>query len=193
MMAADYFKHESAFVDEPATIGKGTKIWHFCHIQQGAVIGSNCNLGQNVYVASNVIIGNNVKIQNNVSIYDGVKLEDNVFCGPSAVFTNIKSPRSEFPQRGCYVDTVVKEGATLGANCTIVCGITIGRFAFIGAGTVATKSIPDFALVVGNPGKQIGWISRAGKRLTLSKDGEAFCEVCQKNYCLEAQSLCENE
>ena len=182
-----YFKHESAYVDEPCEIGEGTKIWHFCHVQSGAKIGQKCILGQNVNIANNVTIGNFVKIQNNVSVYEGVVLEDYVFCGPSMVFTNISDPRSKYPQVGkeFYKPTLVKEGASLGANSTIVCGHTIGRFAFIGAGAVVTKDIPDFALVVGNPARIAGWMSEAGRKLSFDKDGFAFCEKAQKRYKLE--------
>ena len=190
-MASEYFKHESAYVDEPSSVGNGTKIWHFSHIQQGAVIGSYCSLGQNVNVGCNVIIGNNVKIQNNVSVYEGVQLEDSVFCGPSVVFTNIKDPRSQFPQRGKYISTLVKEGATLGANSTIVCGITIGRFAFIGAGAVVTKSVSDFALIFGNPAKHAGWVSRAGKKLDFDLNSSVFCETSGKYYSLVNNSVVE--
>lgn len=183
----NYFKHESAYVDEPCEIGEGTKIWHFSHVQSGAKIGGNCILGQNVNIGNNAVIGSFVKIQNNVSVYEGVILEDYVFCGPSMVFTNVNDPRSKYPQAGSqfYKKTLVKEGATLGANCTIVCGHTIGRFAFIGAGTVVTKDIPDFALVVGNPGKITGWVSEAGKKLVFDEDGIAFCEKANKKYKLE--------
>jgi UDP-2-acetamido-3-amino-2,3-dideoxy-glucuronate N-acetyltransferase len=180
----NYFKHESAYVDEPVEIGEGTKIWHFSHVQSGAKIGHHCILGQNVNIGNNVTIGNFVKIQNNVSVYEGIILEDYVFCGPSMVFTNVNDPRSKYPQAGSqfYKKTLVKEGATLGANSTIVCGHTIGRFAFIGAGCVVTKDIPDFALVVGNPGKIAGWVSEAGKKLQFDKEGKAFCEKSGKSY-----------
>jgi UDP-2-acetamido-3-amino-2,3-dideoxy-glucuronate N-acetyltransferase len=183
----NYFKHESAYVDDGCEIGEGTKIWHFSHVQSRAKIGKNCVLGQNVNVGTNVTIGSFVKIQNNVSVYEGVILEDYVFCGPSMVFTNIVDPRSKYPQVGSkyYIKTLVKEGASLGANCTIVCGHTIGRFAFIGAGTVVTKDIPDFALVVGNPGRIVGWMSEAGKKLAFDKDGIAYCEKAKKSYKLE--------
>jgi UDP-2-acetamido-3-amino-2,3-dideoxy-glucuronate N-acetyltransferase len=182
-----YFKHESAFVDEPCTIGDGTKIWHFCHVQSGAKIGQKCILGQNVNIGNNVSIGNFVKIQNNVSVYEGVILEDYVFCGPSMVFTNVVDPRSKYPQVGkeFYKPTLVKEGTSLGANSTIVCGHTIGRFAFIGAGAVVTKDIPDFALVVGNPARIVGWMSEAGRKLSFDKDGFAYCEKAKKKYRLE--------
>ena len=162
----DYFCHKSSFIDENVIIGKGTKIWHFSHIQSGAVIGEECSLGQNVNIGNNVHIGNNVKIQNNVSVYEGVELEDYVFCGPSVVFTNIKIPRSEFPQRGTeyYSKTIVKKSTSIGANATIVCGVTIGEYALIGAGAVVTKDVPPFSLVAGNPGKIIGEVDKNGNR-----------------------------
>lgn len=179
-----YYVNQYAVVDENVEIGEGTKIWHFSHIQKGSRIGKSCSLGQNVNVGNNVIIGDFVKIQNNVSVYEGVTLEDYVFCGPSMVFTNIINPRSKYPQVGTefYLKTLVKEGASLGANCTIVCGNTIGKFAFIGAGTVVTKDIPDFALIVGNPGKIVGWVSEAGKKLEFDENGRDFCEKSGKSY-----------
>tara|TARA_Y100001980_G_C14364838_1_gene171604 strand:+ start:124 stop:633 length:510 start_codon:yes stop_codon:yes gene_type:complete len=159
--------HPSSFSDDNVKIGKGTKIWHFSHIQSGAEIGRNCSLGQNVNIGNNVIIGNNVKIQNNVSVYEGVVLEDYVFCGPSMVFTNIKVPRSEFPQRGTrhYLKTIVKKSASIGANATIICGVTIGEYALVGSGSVVTKDIPPFSLVVGNPGRVIGKVNKKGNRI----------------------------
>jgi len=168
---SDYFLHPSSFVDEGAVIGKGTKIWHFSHVMSGARIGEYCVLGQNVFVGRNVVIGNRVKIQNNVSVYEGVILEDEVFCGPSMVFTNVINPRSEIERKTEFKTTLVKRGATLGANCTIVCGVTIGRYAFVGAGAVVTKDVPDYALVVGVPARQVGWMSRHGHRL-VEKDAE---------------------
>jgi UDP-2-acetamido-3-amino-2,3-dideoxy-glucuronate N-acetyltransferase len=182
-----YYVNPHAVVDDNVEIGEGTKIWHFSHIQSGAKIGKKCVLGQNVNVGNNVSIGNYVKIQNNVSVYEGVTLEDYVFCGPSMVFTNIIDPRSKYPQVGAqyYIKTLVKEGASLGANSTIVCGITIGRFAFVGAGAVVTKDVPDFALVVGNPARIKGWFSEAGKKLMFDNDGFAFCEKSNKKYKLE--------
>ena len=173
-----YFAHESSFVDEGVEIGEGTKIWHFSHIQSGTKIGKNCVFGQNVNVGNNVKIGNYCKIQNNVSIYEGVELEDYVFCGPSMVFTNISEPRCEFPQRGSqfYLKTVVKYGASIGANATIVCGHDIGRFAFIAAGAVVTKNVPDYALMAGVPAKQIGWMGRHGAKLGApDKQGIMTC------------------
>ncbi len=188
-----YYVNEHAVVDENVEIGEGTKIWHFSHVQSGAKIGHHCTIGQNVNVANNVTIGNYVKIQNNVSVYEGVTLEDYVFCGPSMVFTNIKDPRSKYPQVGAqyYIKTLVKEGASLGANSTIVCGHTIGRFAFVGAGSVVTKDVPDFALVVGNPARVVGWFSEAGKRLEFDKKGIAHCEKSGKSYKLENGKVVE--
>lgn len=182
-----YFVHPSSYVDENVEIGEGTKIWYFSHIQSGAKIGKYCALGQNVNIANNVIIGNYVKIQNNVSVYEGVTLEDYVFCGPSVVFTNVKDPRSKFPQAGSqfYIKTNVKEGATLGANATIVCGITIGKFAFIGAGSVVTKDVPDYALVIGNPAKIIGWVSEAGQKLIFNNQNLAICNKTKEKYSFE--------
>ena len=180
----NYFKHESAYIDDNCMIGEGTKIWHFSHIQSGAKIGKKCVLGQNVNVGNNVIIGDFCKIQNNVSIYEGVTLEDYVFCGPSMVFTNILDPKCKYPQVGSqyYIKTLVKEGASIGANATIVCGNTLGKHCMIGAGSVVTIDVPDYALVVGVPGKIIGWVSEAGQRLKFDTDGLAFCEKSKKKY-----------
>jgi len=182
-----YYVDPHAVVDDNVDVGEGTKIWHFSHVQSGAKIGKKCILGQNVNIGNNVTIGNFVKIQNNVSVYEGVTLEDYVFCGPSMVFTNIKDPRSKYPQVGkqYYIKTLVKEGASLGANSTIVCGITIGRFAFVGAGAVVTKDVPDFAMVVGNPARIKSWFSEAGKKLEFDKNGFAYCEKLNKKYKLE--------
>ena len=173
----EYFVHNSAFVDEKVLIGKGTKIWHFSHIQSNAKIGENCSLGQNVNISNNVVIGDNVKIQNNVSVYEGVELEDYVFCGPSMVFTNVINPRAEFPQNesDSYKKTLVKKSASIGANATILCGISIGKYAFIGAGTVVLMDVPDFALIVGNPGRLIGWVNEKGSRLNFNDDGKSSC------------------
>jgi UDP-2-acetamido-3-amino-2,3-dideoxy-glucuronate N-acetyltransferase len=166
----EYFIHPSSYIDEPCVIGKGTKIWHFCHILAGARIGENCILGQNVMVGKNVVIGNYVKIQNNVSVYTGVELEDDVFCGPSCVFTNVLNPRSQIIRRNEYRSTLIRRGATLGANATIICGIIIGRYAFIGAGSVVRQDVPDYALILGVPGIQKGWMSRHGFRLRPTDD-----------------------
>ncbi len=185
------FVHESSYVDDGAEIGEGTKIWHFSHVQKGAKIGPGCTLGQNVNVANNVIIGKQVKIQNNVSVYEGVELEDYVFCGPSMVFTNVLNPRSEFPQRGSqfYHKTLVKKSASIGANATIVCGITIGRYAFIGAGSVITKDVPDHALMVGVPSRRIGWVCECANRLTFDEKGNAGCSHCGKTYHLSENKV----
>lgn len=181
-MTDNYFVHASSVVDEGAIIGKGTKIWHFCHVSTNAKLGEGCNLGQNVFIAANVALGNNVKIQNNVSIYTGVTCGDNVFLGPSMVFTNVTNPRSGVNRRGQYSKTHVGTGASIGANATIVCGHDIGAFAFIGAGAVVTKNIPDYALVVGNPAKQIGWMSEYGHRLDFDTDSIAVCKESQEKY-----------
>lgn len=183
-----YFIHESSYVDEPSTIGEGTKIWHFSHIMKGAVIGRNCNIGQNVVVLSGVRIGDGCKIQNNVSVYEGVVLEDYVFCGPSMVFTNVSNPRSEIVRKNEYKETLVKRGASIGANATIVCGHTIGQYAFIGAGAVVTKDVPDFALIVGNPARRTGWMCRCGIKLTL-EGARGRCANCATAYLLEGGSL----
>ncbi len=179
-----FYVNPYAVVDDGVTIGEGTKIWHFSHVQKGSTIGRSCVLGQNVNVGNNVRIGDYCKIQNNVSIYEGVELEDYVFCGPSMVFTNILDPRCKYPQVGAqfYIRTLVREGASLGANCTIVCGHTIGRSALIGAGAVVTKDVPDFALVVGNPGRIVGWVSEAGRKLVFDKNGVARCDKSGKSY-----------
>ncbi len=178
----DYFVHETAVVDYPCKIGKDTKIWHFSHIMKNSVIGDACNLGQNVVVSPGVILGRNVKVQNNVSIYTGVICEDDVFLGPSMVFTNIPNPRSAVIRRDQYVETKVEKGASIGANATILCGNTIGSYALVGAGTVITKSVPDYALVVGNPSKQIGWVSEYGHRLHFDENNRAFCPEGEEEY-----------
>ena len=182
------FVHESSYVDAGASIGAGTKIWHFCHIQAGAVIGTNCSLGQNVNVGPGVRIGNGVRIQNNVSIYEGVELEDNVFCGPSCVFTNVNTPRAHFPAHGFFLRTRVRVGASLGANCTVLCGHTIGRSALIAAGAVVTHDVPDFALMAGVPARRIGWVCECGRRL----DDSLVCS-CGRSYHLEGETLTQIE
>ncbi len=177
-----YFAHETAVIDEGCQIGEGTKIWHFSHIMPNCTIGNSCNIGQNVVVSPEVILGNNVKIQNNVSIYTGVICEDDVFLGPSMVFTNVMNPRSAVVRRDSYLQTIVKKGASIGANATIVCGHDIGRYAFIGAGAVVTKHVPDYALVVGNPARQIGWMSEYGHRLNFDENGLAECPESGQKY-----------
>src|SRR5688572_7912126 len=181
-----WWKHDSAIVDPGARIGEGTKVWHFAHVSSGARIGERCVLGQNVYVASDVVIGDNVRIQNNVSVYDAVTLEDDVFCGPSMVFTNVMNPRAAVPRKSEFRRTLVRQGATLGANCTVVCGTTIGRYAFVGAGAVVSRDASDFALVVGVPARQIGWMSRHGERLDLplQGNGSASCPGTGERYVL---------
>lgn len=178
-----YFVHESSCVDPGAKIGRGTKIWHFGHVMAGAEIGENCSLGQNVFVAKGVRIGDRVKIQNNVSIYEGVILEDDVFCGPSCVFTNVKTPRSAFPRNASadYIPTRVRRGATIGANATILCGVTVGEWAFVAAGAVVTKDVPPYAVVAGVPARRIGWACKCGLRLEFS-DGESVCGGCGRRY-----------
>lgn len=177
----DYFVHPSSFVDEGAVIGAGTHIWHFSHVMPGAIIGERCNLGQNVVVMPRTRIGNNVKIQNNVSVYEGVELEDDVFCGPSCVFTNVINPRSHVSRKSEYLPTLVRRGATIGANATIICGSTLGAYSFVGAGAVVRGAIPDYALVVGMPARRIGWMCQCGVRLTL-KDSAATCAACGCAY-----------
>ncbi|OYT17563.1 MAG: N-acetyltransferase [Bacteroidetes bacterium 4572_77] len=181
-MDKEYFAHESAIIDKDCKIGKGVKIWHFSHIMSKCEIGENCNIGQNVVVSPEVILGKNVKIQNNVSIYTGVICEDDVFLGPSMVFTNVTNPRSAVVRRGEYARTLVKKGVSIGANATIVCGHDIGEFAFIGAGAVVTKTVPAYALVVGNPAKQIGWMSEYGHRLRFDQNDKATCGESQEEY-----------
>jgi UDP-2-acetamido-3-amino-2,3-dideoxy-glucuronate N-acetyltransferase len=181
-MDTGYFAHETAVIDEGCRIGKGTKIWHFSHIMKGSVIGDRCNLGQNVVISPDVVLGSNVKVQNNVSVYTGVVCEDDVFLGPSMVFTNVINPRSHVLRRDQYQTTLVKRGATIGANATIVCGNTIGEFAFIGAGTVVTKDVPAYALIVGNPGRHVGWMSEFGHRLHFDDNGIATCPESMDKY-----------
>lgn len=185
--------HDSAIVDAGARLGEHTKVWHFSHVCAGASIGERCSLGQNVFVANDVRIGDNVKIQNNVSVYDAVTLEDDVFCGPSVVFTNVHNPRSAVPRKAEYRRTLVRRGATLGANCTVVCGVTVGEHAFVGAGAVVTRDVPDFALVTGVPARQTGWMSRHGEKLALPLDAadgaEAVCPGSGERYRLQAGAL----
>ena len=190
-MQMDYQIHKSAIVDQGAQIGKDSRVWHFAHVCGGAIIGKNCSLGQNVFVGNKVTIGDNVKIQNNVSVYDNVTIEDDVFCGPSMVFTNVYNPRSFIERKTEYRDTLVKKGATLGANCTIVCGVTIGEYSLVGAGAVINKDVPAFALMVGVPAKQIGWISKYGEQLDLPLQGNAtaICEHTGEVYTLNNNVL----
>ena len=178
----DYFAHSTAVVEKDTTIGEGTKIWHFSHIMEGSVIGEGCNLGQNVVVSPKVILGSNVKVQNNVSIYTGVVCEDDVFLGPSMVFTNVINPRSAVVRRGQYQETLIQKGASIGANATIICGNTIGRYAMVGAGAVVTKPVSPYALVVGNPSKQIGWVSEYGHTLSFDESGYATCPESEERY-----------
>lgn len=182
----EYYAHESAFIDEGCEIGKGTKIWHFSHIMSNCKLGENCNIGQNVVISPEVVLGNNVKVQNNVSIYTGVTCDDDVFLGPSMVFTNVTNPRSAVNRRGQYSKTHVGRGASIGANATIVCGHDIGEFAFIGAGSVVTKTIPAYALVVGNPSRQIGWMSEYGHKLVFDQKGIASCPESSEKYQLKS-------
>jgi UDP-2-acetamido-3-amino-2,3-dideoxy-glucuronate N-acetyltransferase len=185
----NYFAHESAFIDEGCKIGNGTKIWHFSHIMSNCALGENCNIGQNVVISPNVTLGRNVKVQNNVSIYTGVICEDDVFLGPSMVFTNVINPRSAVNRKSEYAKTTVKKGASIGANATIVCGNDIGEFAFIGAGAVVTKSVPAYALLVGNPARQTGWMSEYGHKLKFDKEGIAVCPESNQRYKLEQNQV----
>jgi UDP-2-acetamido-3-amino-2,3-dideoxy-glucuronate N-acetyltransferase len=181
-MSSQYYAHPSAVIDEPCTIGRGTKIWHFCHVSQDAILGEDCNLGQNVMIAPGVRIGRNVKIQNNVSVYQGTTIEDDVFLGPSCVLTNVSNPRSQVVRRGIYETTLIRRGATIGANATIVCGVTLGRYAFIAAGAVVTRSVPDYAFMVGVPGRQRGWMSRHGHPLKPQSAGICTCPESGLRY-----------
>lgn len=194
-MEKNYFVHQSSYVDEPCEIGEGTRIWHFSHVMAGSKIGRLCNLGQNVVISPQVRIGDNVKIQNNVSIYTGVELEDDVFCGPSMVFTNVTNPRSHVSRKDEYRKTLVMRGASIGANATVVCGHTIGRYAFIGAGAVVTRDVPDYAMVVGNPGRVVGWMCQCGLKLDLSRDANASqraaCAACGAHYVKQDGSVAE--
>lgn len=189
MPKEEFFAHETAVVDEGCTVGKGSKIWHFSHIMSNCTIGKKCNIGQNVVVSPKVVLGNNVKVQNNVSIYTGVECEDDVFLGPSMVFTNIINPRSAVIRRDSYVKTLVKKGASIGANATIICGNTLGRFCLIGAGSVVTKEVPDYALIIGNPGRQVGWVSEYGHRLHFDDEGLAKCPESDEVYRLANQKV----
>lgn len=189
MSEPKYFLHASSVVDAGAEIGAGTKIWHFTHISGKSIIGENCNIGQNVFIADEVVLGSNVKVQNNVSVYTGVVCEDDVFLGPSMVFTNVINPRSNVVRKHEYKKTFVRKGATIGANATILCGIEIGKFAFIGAGSVVTKSVKDYALVAGNPARQTGWMSEHGSKLNFNKEGFAECEESKKKYRLLNNSV----
>jgi UDP-2-acetamido-3-amino-2,3-dideoxy-glucuronate N-acetyltransferase len=188
-MEKKYFVHESSYVDEPCEIGDGTNIWHFSHVMSGSKIGRGCNIGQNVVISPQVVIGDNVKIQNNVSVYTGVELEDDVFCGPSMVFTNVTNPRSHVSRKDEYQKTLVKRGASIGANATVVCGHTIGRYAFIGAGAVVTRDVPDHAMVVGTPARIVGWMCQCGIKLDMSRDPQklerATCGACSVSYSKE--------
>jgi UDP-2-acetamido-3-amino-2,3-dideoxy-glucuronate N-acetyltransferase len=180
-----YYAHPTAVIDEGCEIGSGTKIWHFSHIMPACRIGENCNIGQNVVISPEVVLGKNVKVQNNVSIYTGVQCEDDVFLGPSMVFTNVINPRSAVNRKNQYAKTIVRKGASIGANATVVCGHDIGRYAFIGAGAVVTKDVPDYALVVGNPARQTGWMSEYGHKLIFNKDGIGICEESHERYKIE--------
>jgi len=191
-MESDYFVHPSSYVDQPCSIGKGTKIWHFSHVMSNSRIGERCNIGQNVVISPDVEIGNNVKIQNNVSVYTGCILEDDVFCGPSMVFTNVVNPRSHVVRRNEYKRTLVKRGASLGANCTVVCGTTIGAYAFVGAGAVVTRDVPDYALVVGTPARISGWMCACGVKLPFrphQEEGEAACAACGARYSIRGTAV----
>jgi UDP-2-acetamido-3-amino-2,3-dideoxy-glucuronate N-acetyltransferase len=193
MTTQTYWAHQSSFIDEGCEIGEGTKIWHFCHVMPGSRIGRRCNIGQNVVISPQVVIGDNVKIQNNVSVYTGVILEDDVFCGPSMVFTNVVNPRSHVSRKDEYRQTLVRKGASLGANCTIVCGVTIGRYGFVGAGAVVTRDVPDFAIVTGSPGRVSGWMCQCGVKLASGRlpPSEAACAVCGARYRAEGDLLAE--
>ncbi len=188
-MEDGFMIHATAIVDEGAIIGKGTKIWHFSHLMEKSVLGENCNIGQNCFIANNVVLGNNVKVQNNVSIYEGVICDNDVFIGPSVVFTNVINPRSAINRKDQYLPTKIGQGASIGANATIVCGNTIGRYAFIGAGAVVTRDVQDYALVVGNPAVQMGWISEAGHRLEFDGDNKAICQETNEIYLIENNAV----
>jgi UDP-2-acetamido-3-amino-2,3-dideoxy-glucuronate N-acetyltransferase len=189
MSESQYYAHPTAVIDDGCEIGTGTKIWHFSHIMPNCKIGENCNLGQNVVISPDVVLGKNVKVQNNVSIYTGVVCEDDVFLGPSMVFTNVINPRSAVNRKNQYAKTLVKQGATIGANATVVCGHDIGKFAFIGAGAVVTKDVPDYALIIGNPARQTGWMSEYGHKLSFNEKGEAVCPESGQHYRLQDRSV----
>jgi UDP-2-acetamido-3-amino-2,3-dideoxy-glucuronate N-acetyltransferase len=193
MTTQAYWAHSSSFIDEGSEIGEGTKIWHFCHVMPGSRIGRRCNIGQNVVISPQVVIGDNVKIQNNVSVYTGVVLEDDVFCGPSMVFTNVVNPRSHVSRKDEYRQTLVRKGASLGANCTIVCGVTIGRYGFIGAGAVVTRDVPDYAIVTGSPGRVSGWMCKCGVKLASGRQppNDAACGSCGVRYHVQGDRLIE--
>lgn len=191
-MKTEFFTHETAVIDKECRIGSGCKIWHFSHIMDGCILGKNCNIGQNVVISPGVVLGDNVKVQNNVSVYTGVTCEDDVFLGPSCVFTNVVNPRSAVNRKSQYAKTLVKRGATIGANATIVCGHDIGRYAFIGAGAVVTKTVPDYALVIGNPARQTGWMSEYGHRLIFDAEGVAVCPESGEKYRLQEGVVREN-
>ncbi len=182
----NYYAHPSSYIDEPCNIGNGVRIWHFCHIMPNCVIGENCNIGQNVMIGKGVLLGNNVKVQNNVSVYEGITCEDNVFIGPSVVFTNVVNPRSAISRKHEFKQTLIRQGATIGANATILCGIIVGEYAFIGAGAVVTKSVPAYALVTGNPAKQTGWMSEHGYKLSFTGESIAICQATGDMYVLES-------
>ena len=190
MSEKNYFVHESSYIDEPSTIGEGTKIWHFSHILKNVAVGKKCNIGQNVVIGPNVKVGDNCKIQNNVSLYTGVILEDHVFCGPSMVFTNVVNPRSEIVRKDEYRKTLVRRGASIGANATVVCGSTIGAYAFVGAGAVVTRDVPDYGLVMGNPARRTGWMCRCGEKLPKGRPGDPVsCGTCGARYAVAAESI----
>ena len=188
-LKTSYFCHETSIVDSPCQIGKGTKIWQFSHIMPNSIIGENCMLGQNVFISSNVVIGDNTKIQNNVSLFDGVTCEKNVFIGPSVVFTNVINPRSEINRRSEFMQTQIKQGTTIGANATIICGISLGEYSFIAAGSVVTKDVLPYALVIGNPSRQVGWVSKYGNKLNFDSKNIAICNVTKQKYFFENNSV----
>lgn len=193
MEKKDYFVHKSSYVDEPCRIGEGTRIWHFSHIMKDSVIGKNCNIGQNVVISPEVVLGDNVKIQNNVSVYTGVIAEDNVFMGPSCVFTNVINPRSHVCRKDEYRRTLLKEGCSLGANCTVICGRTIGKYALVGAGGVVTKDVPDYAVVVGNPARVTGYVCVCGEKIKFNSDGDAECAACSRRYTIKNEKVEEKQ